>query len=91
MKIKILKERPETYQYESYKKGWVLEVVKDFGEYYTAKLLTKNQWHSGSVIAVHKDDCKRVRGRRKKVVYGPMIGSEGEYDASGIKQKYSEK
>ena len=81
MKIKIITERPETYQYESYKKGWILEVIQDFDEYYTAKLLTQNQWHSGSVIAVHKDDCKRLRKRRKSKsnTYGPMIGSEGEY------------
>ena len=49
------------YQYSSYKDGWVFEVINDFGEYYTAKVLTGSVAHTNSVIAVHKGDCEQVQ------------------------------
>jgi len=36
----------------------VLEVVNDFGEYYTAKVLTGSVQHTDRVMAVHKGDCE---------------------------------
>ena len=61
MIIKITGERPNVYTYSGYKLGWVLEVIEDFGNYYTACVLTGNVEKSGSVIAVHKDDCETLR------------------------------
>ena len=46
------------YQYSSYKIGWVFEVVNDFGEYYTARILSGSKDMHDSVIAVHKKDCE---------------------------------
>ena len=46
------------YQYSSYKIGWVFEVINDFGEYYTAKVLTGSIEHTDNVMAVHKGDCE---------------------------------
>ena len=28
------------YQFSSYKKGWIFEIMNDYGDFYTAKLLT---------------------------------------------------
>ena len=60
MIIRIVAERPNEYTYTAYKQGWVLEVIKDFGEYYTAMVLTGNTEETNSVIAVHKADCEEV-------------------------------
>ena len=49
-----------TYQYSGYKKGWVFEVVNDFGEYYTARVISGSKWKTNSVIAVKKSDCEQV-------------------------------
>jgi hypothetical protein len=57
MIIKIKDKKATDYQYQAYKNDWILEVINDFGEYYTAKVLTENHWHTDSVIAVHKGDC----------------------------------
>ena len=48
------------YQYSSYKIGWVFEVVNDFGEYYTARVLSGSKDMHDSVVAVHKNDCEQV-------------------------------
>ena len=42
------------YQYSKYKVGWVFEVIHDFGEYYTAKVLSGSMDMHDSVIAVKK-------------------------------------
>ena len=46
------------YQYSAYKIGWVFEVINDFGEYYTARVLSGSKDMHDSVIAVHKKDCE---------------------------------
>ena len=46
------------YQYSSYKIGWVFEVINDFGEYYTARVLSGSKDKHDSVIAVHKKTVK---------------------------------
>jgi len=61
MIIRITSKTATKYQYEIYKVGWILEVINDFGEYYTAKVLTGNDYHTNSVIAVHKSDCEEIR------------------------------
>ena len=40
--IKLIRtnQTNKEYQYSSYKVGWVFEVINDFGEYYTAKVLS---------------------------------------------------
>ena len=48
------------YQYSSYKIGWVFEVINDFGEYYTARVLSGSKDMHDSVIAVHKKDCEEL-------------------------------
>ena len=58
MIIKIKDKKATDYQYQAYKNGWVLEVINDFGEYYTAKVLTGSIEHTDSVMAVHKGDCE---------------------------------
>ena len=45
------------YEYSSYEVGWVFEVINDFGEYYTAKVLTGSKALTDTVVAVHKSDC----------------------------------
>jgi len=50
----------DEYQYSSYKPGWVFEVINDFGEYYTARVISGSKWKRDSVIAVHKRDCEDV-------------------------------
>ena len=50
----------EEYQYSSYKIGWVFEVVNDFGEYYTARVLSGSSDMHDSVIAVKKTDCEQL-------------------------------
>ena len=52
------KQTNNNYQFSAYKKGWVLEIINDFGEYYTAKVLTGSVEHTDGVIAVHKKDCE---------------------------------
>ena len=51
----------EEYQYSSYKIGWVFEVVNDFGEYYTARVLSGSSDMHDTVIAVHKEDCEELK------------------------------
>ena len=48
------------YQYSSYKIGWVFEVINDFGEYYTARVLSGSNDMHDSVIAVKKTDCEEL-------------------------------
>ena len=48
------------YQYSSYKIGWVFEVVNDFGEYYTARVLSGSNNMHNSVIAIKKIDCEEL-------------------------------
>ena len=48
------------YQYSKYKVGWVFEVIHDFGEYYTAKVLSGSMDMHDSVIAVKKTDCEEL-------------------------------
>ena len=50
----------EEYQYSIYKIGWVFEVVNDFGEYYTARVLSGSSDMHDSVIAVCKKDCEKL-------------------------------
>ena len=50
----------EEYQYSSYKIGWVFEVINDFGEYYTARVLSGSRNMHESVVAVKKTDCERL-------------------------------
>ena len=85
--IRIANKSATDYQYEAYKNGWILEVIHDFGEYYTAKVLTGSLKHTDNVIAVHKGDCETktlgsAYGSESNTSYGPMIGSEGEYGES---------
>ncbi len=56
--IRVTNKTAKAYQYEAYKDGWILEVINDFGEYYTAKVLTGSSEHTDSVMAVHKEDCE---------------------------------
>ena len=60
--IKIIrtKNTREEYQYSAYKIGWVFEVIRDFGEYYTARVLSGSRDMHDSVIAVHKEDCEEL-------------------------------
>jgi hypothetical protein len=48
------------YQYSQYKIGWVFEVVNDFGEYYTARVLSGSNNMHNSVIAIKKIDCEEL-------------------------------
>jgi outer membrane scaffolding protein for murein synthesis (MipA/OmpV family) len=48
------------YQYSKYKIGWVFEVVNDFGEYYTARVLSGSNNMHNSVIAIKKIDCEEL-------------------------------
>ena len=52
------KQSNTEYQYSKYKPGDVLEVVNDFGEYYTAKIISGSE--PGGILAVHKKDCEEV-------------------------------
>jgi len=60
--IKLIrtKQTREEYQYSAYKVGWVFEVIKDYGEYYTARVLSGSHDMHDSVIAVHKEDCEEL-------------------------------
>jgi len=60
--IKLIrtKQTNKEYQYSSYKIGWVFEVINDFGEYYTAKVLSGSDEKMDSVVAVHKLDCEEL-------------------------------
>ena len=60
MKIIRTKQTREEYQYSAYKVGWVFEVIHDFGEYYTAKVLSGSMDMHDSVIAVKKTDCEEL-------------------------------
>ena len=48
------------YQYSSYKIGWVFEVVNDYGEYYTARILSGSSDMHDTVVAVKKTDCEEL-------------------------------
>ena len=48
------------YQYSAYKVGWVFEVINDFGEYYTARVLSGSNNMHNSVIAIKKIDCEEL-------------------------------
>ena len=48
------------YQYSSHKIGWVFEVVNDFGEYYTARILSGSKDMHDAVVAIKKTDCEQV-------------------------------
>ena len=61
MKLIRATKTNKEYQFSIYKKGWVFEVINDFGEYYTAKVLHGSQDMHDSVIAVHKKDCKILK------------------------------
>ena len=50
----------EEYQYSAYKVGWVFEVINDFGEFYTAKVLSGSKNMHDAVIAVKKTDCEEL-------------------------------
>ena len=54
------KQTNTEYQYSSYKVGWVFEVINDFGEYYTARVLSGSKDMHDSVIAVCKKDCEKL-------------------------------
>ena len=60
--IKIIraKHTREEYQYSAYEVGWVFEVIRDFGEYYTARVLSGSKDMHDSVIAVKKTDCEEL-------------------------------
>ena len=58
--IRVRNKTAEDYQYQAYKDGWILEVINDFGEYYTAKVLTGSVEHTDNVMAVHKGDCEEL-------------------------------
>ena len=60
--IKIIRatQTNDVYQYSKYKVGWVFEVINDFGEYYTAKVLSGSKEMHESVIAVYKSDCEEL-------------------------------
>ena len=59
MIIRTNKSNP-IYQYSKYKEGWVFEVINDFGEYYTARVLSGSNDMHESVIAVKKTDCEEL-------------------------------
>ena len=48
------------YQYSQYKIGWVFEVINEFGEYYTARVLSGSNNMHNSVIAIKKIDCEEL-------------------------------
>ena len=50
----------EEYQYSIYKIGWVFEVVNDFGEYYTARILSGSRDMPDAVVAIKKTDCEQL-------------------------------
>jgi len=60
--IKLIrtKQTNNEYQYSSYEIGWVFEVINDFGEYYTARVISGSDNHLNGVVAVHKSDCEEV-------------------------------
>ena len=60
--IKLIRtnQTNKEYQYSAYKVGWVFEVINDYGEYYTAKVLSGSKEHQDGVIAVHKNDCEEL-------------------------------
>ena len=57
--IRATQSNPE-YQYSSYKVGWVFEVINDFKEYYTARVLSGSKDMHDSVVAVKKTDCEEL-------------------------------
>ena len=48
------------YQFSSYKKGWIFEIMNDYGDFYTAKLLTGGHKNTNNVVDVHKEDCEEI-------------------------------
>lgn len=57
--IRAKKSNPE-YQYSAYKVGWVFEVINDFGEFYTARVLSGSRDMHDSVVAIKKTDCEEL-------------------------------
>ena len=60
MKIIRANKTSKEYQYSIYKICWVLEVVNDFGEYYTARVLSGSSDMHNTVIAIKKIDCEEL-------------------------------
>jgi len=60
MIIKIKDKKATDYQYQAYKNDWILEVINDYDEYYTARVISGSKRKRDSVIAVHKGDCKQI-------------------------------
>ena len=60
--IKLIrtKQTRKEYQYSAYKVGWVFEVINEYDNHYTARVLSGSQDMHDSVIAVHKEDCEEV-------------------------------
>ena len=54
------KSSNETYQFSSYEPGWIFEVMNDYGDFYTAKVLTGGHKNTDNVVAVHKEDCELI-------------------------------
>ncbi len=61
--IKIIrtKQTRKEYQYSAYKVGWVFEVINEYDNHYTAKVLSGSQDMHDTVIAVHKEDCEELK------------------------------
>ena len=53
--IKIINKKATEYQYSIYQNGWILKIINDFNEYYTARVLIKGYSHTNNVIAVKKN------------------------------------
>ena len=60
MKLIRTKQINNQYQFSSYKKGWIFEIMNDYGDFYTAKLLTGGKKITDNVVAVHKEDCEEI-------------------------------
>ena len=59
--IRIINERPQTYQHSMYKKGWVLQVLHEYNGYVTAKVLTGVGSYTDSIMSVHPLDYQEIR------------------------------
>jgi len=60
MKIIRTNQSNTTYQFSSYKPGWVFEVVNEYDEHYVAKVLSGSSDMHDTVVAVHKNDCEEL-------------------------------
>ena len=60
MKLIRTTQKNNQYQFSSYKKGWIFEIMNDYGDFYTAKLLTGGHKNTNNVVAVHKEDCEEI-------------------------------